>query len=149
MKYIELSTLRILAVLLIVNSHLSLFYNYEYLATGGAIGNAIFFLISGIGLSYSLSKKKIRYFSWLKKRYLRIYPKLITIVLFYISIGFIIVNNISEFFLKLIFPVEFWFLPVISYFYLVIYFIIKNFSIEKIKKIFIIIFIIYLICYFF
>ena len=59
MKYIELSTLRILAVLLIVNSHLSLFYNYEYLATGGAIGNAIFFLISGIGLSYSLSKKKI------------------------------------------------------------------------------------------
>ena len=71
MKYIELSTLRILAVLLIVNSHLSLFYNYEYLATGGAIGNAIFFLISGIGLSYSLSKKKNSLFFLVKKKILK------------------------------------------------------------------------------
>ena len=149
MKYIELSTLRILAVLLIVNSHLNLFYNYEFLATGGAIGNAIFFLISGIGLSYSLSKKKIHYFTWIKKRYLRIYPKLITILLFYISIGFIIINYTTELFIKLIFPVEFWFLPVISYFYLIIYYIIRNFSVQKIKKIFLIIFTIYLICYYF
>lgn len=104
MKYIELSTLRILAVLLIVNSHLHLFYEYKYLATGGAIGNAIFFFISGIGLSYSLAKNKINYFTWVKKRYLRIYPKLIIIVLFYILIGFIVVENTTDLFVTLIFP---------------------------------------------
>ena len=118
MKYIELNTLRMLAVLLIVNSHLYLFYNYEYLATGGAIGNSMFFFASGIGLSYSLGKKKTNYFNWIKKRYLKIYPKLIIIVLFYILIDFIVVENLTEIISKVIFPKEFWFLPVISYNYL-------------------------------
>ena len=148
MKYIELSTLRILAVLLIVNSHLHLFYEYKYLATGGAIGNAIFFFISGIGLSYSLAKNKINYFTWVKKRYLRIYPKLIIIVLFYILIGFIVVENTTDLFVTLIFPEEFWFLPVLTYFYLIIYFIITNLKVKEIKKTLFAIFIIYLISYY-
>ena len=149
MKYIELNTLRMLAVLLIVNSHLYLFYNYEYLATGGAIGNSMFFFASGIGLSYSLGKKKTNYFSWIKKRYLKIYPKLIIIVLFYILIDFIVVENLTEIISKVIFPKEFWFLPVISYFYLIIYFIIVNFNIKKIKTSLFAILLIYVICYYF
>ena len=60
MKYIELTTLRTIAVFLIVNSHLALFYPYGYFATGGAIGNAIFFHLR-VFLSYSLTNNKIKF----------------------------------------------------------------------------------------
>ena len=65
-KLTELITLRFIAILLVVNSHLTLFYEYEYFATGGALGNSIFF-ISGIVLSNSLSKKKYLLIYGIKK----------------------------------------------------------------------------------
>ena len=147
MKYIELTTLRTIAVFLIVNSHLALFYPYGYFATGGAIGNAIFFFISGVGLSYSLTNNKIKFFKWIKKRYLKVYPKMVFIVLIYISIGFIEVNNIQHFFLKIIFPVEFWFLPVLTYFYILVYFIALNFRIKNLIYLLLIIILLYVLNY--
>ena len=147
MKYIELTTLRTIAIFLIVNSHLAVFYPYEYFATGGALGNAIFFFISGVGLSYSLTNNKIKFFKWIKKRYLRVYPKMVFIVLIYISIGFIEVNNIQHFFVKIIFPVEFWFLPVLTYFYILVYFISLNFSIKNLIYLLLFIILLYVLNY--
>lgn len=147
MKYIELTTLRTIAVFLIVNSHLAVFYPYEYLATGGAIGNTIFFFISGVGLSYSLTNNKIKFFNWIKKRFLKVYPKMVFIVLLYISIGFIEINNFQHFFLKIIFPVEFWFLPVLTYFYILIYFITLNFRIKNLIYLYFIIILLYVLNY--
>ena len=148
-KLTELITLRFIAILLVVNSHLTLFYEYEYFATGGALGNSIFFFISGIVLSNSLSKKKIPFNLWYKKRFLRIYPKIFFVVSFFVIIGYFEIENINEFLLKIIFPVEFWFLPVLFFFYLPVYFVITRFSLKNIKLLLIIIFIIYCFAYFF
>ena len=147
MKYIELTTLRVVAIILIVNSHLTLFYPYEYFATGGALGNAIFFFISGVGLSYSLTNNKIKFLNWIRKRYLRVYPKLLFIVVLYISIKFIEINNLQQFLIKIVFPVEFWFLPVLTYFYLFIYFIAVNFNIRNLIYLLLIILLFYLFNY--
>ena len=147
--YTELSTLRFLAIILIVNSHLTLFYKYEYLATGGAFGNSLFFFISGICLSISLNKNRIPFFHWLKIRYLRIYPKLLFIVIFFISIGFFKINSMQEFLLKILFPLEFWFLPVLMFFYILIYSMIIYFNDFLIKLSLIFILIFYCIGYYF
>jgi hypothetical protein len=147
--YTELSTLRFLAIILIVNSHLNLFYEYEYFATGGAFGNSLFFFISGICLSISLNKNRIPFFHWLKIRYLRIYPKLLFIVIFFISIGFFKIDNIQEFLLKILFPLEFWFLPALMFFYILIYSMIIYFNDFLIKLSLIFILIFYCIGYYF
>lgn len=47
-RNISIDILKFLAVLFITNSHMDLLYGeYSYLATGGAIGDALFFFISG------------------------------------------------------------------------------------------------------
>lgn len=148
MKYIELSTLRFFAIILIVNSHLENFYSYKYLATGGAIGNAIFFFISGVGLTLSFKQNKLNFWLWLKKRYLRIYPKMIFIVLLLIFLDYSQVASLYEFIIKIIFPKEFWFLPVLSYFYILLYYVIKKYETINFKILIFGIIIIYLICYF-
>ncbi len=74
-----------LAVLLIVNSHLDSFYpdGVRMLATGGAIGNSLFFYCSG----YTLAHGRFDSFaSWYKRRLSRILPTFLvcTIVCSYI-----------------------------------------------------------------
>lgn len=62
-----------LAVLLIVNSHLDACYppGLSALATGGAVGNALFFFCSG----YTLARGRLGPFaSWYKRRLARILP---------------------------------------------------------------------------
>lgn len=64
--------LKFLAAIFITNSHLGILYgNYSYLATGGAIGDTLFFFCSGYTL---LLGRKGDFFNWYKKRVRRIYP---------------------------------------------------------------------------
>ena len=46
--YEFLNLLRVFAVFLVFNSHCDALYPVSALATGGAMGNALFFVISGI-----------------------------------------------------------------------------------------------------
>ena len=47
----DTSFIRVVAILLIVNSHLDAYYPISYLGTGTAIGNSLFFVLSSFGLS--------------------------------------------------------------------------------------------------
>ena len=50
-RNVGIDVLKFLAIILITNSHMELLYGkYNALATGGAIGNALFFFCSGFTL---------------------------------------------------------------------------------------------------
>lgn len=78
-RVVSLDWLKCLAALLIVNSHIGVCYGkYAALATGGAIGNAIFFFCSGYALSLG---RFDRFDNWYKRRLFRIYPSVVARVL--------------------------------------------------------------------
>ena len=72
--------LRFLGPLLITNSHMDLIYPNPLYATGGALGDAIFFFISGFTLNFT---KHTTVFEWFKRRLYRIYLVVFSVVLFH------------------------------------------------------------------
>ncbi len=86
MPLVSVYLLRILAILLIVNSHLSAFYPTPKLAFGGHLGNSIFYLISGYGLALSFNKKPLTTVVWIKKRFVKLLIPII-LILAIINIG--------------------------------------------------------------
>lgn len=77
---LSIDILKFLAVLLIINSHMDICYpKYSILATGGAIGDVFFLFASGYTLL--LSKRKLRFDNWYKRRINRIYPSVLVCAL--------------------------------------------------------------------
>ncbi len=69
---ISVDLLKFAAALLIVNSHMGwLYVTGKFLATGGAIGDALFFFCSGYTLFLGRER---RFDNWYKRRISRIYP---------------------------------------------------------------------------
>ena len=78
-KYMNAVTVvKIIAALLITNSHFDGLYpsGMSALATGGMIGNALFFFISGYTLYFSINRitNKKDCLAWFSRRVFRIYP---------------------------------------------------------------------------
>lgn len=68
----SIDILKCLAALMITNSHMELLYgDYSMLATGGAIGDVLFFFCSGYTLFLG---RNARFDNWYKRRINRIYP---------------------------------------------------------------------------
>lgn len=71
-RNIGIDILKFIAALIITNSHMELLYGkYSALATGGAIGDVLFFFCSGFTLFLG---KMGRFDNWYKRRINRIYP---------------------------------------------------------------------------
>lgn len=76
---LSIDILKFLAVFLIINSHMdALYVRYSMLATGGAIGDALFLFASGYTLL--LSKRHLSFGNWYKRRINRIYPSVFVCV---------------------------------------------------------------------
>ncbi|MFM2007655.1 MAG: hypothetical protein RLZZ09_3310, partial [Pseudomonadota bacterium] len=73
--------LRCLAILLVINSHMDILYPIPQLSTGGAIGNALFFMLSAYGITLSERRKPQALAEYLGKRISRIYIPVWTCVL--------------------------------------------------------------------
>jgi hypothetical protein len=68
----SIDILKCIAAIIITNSHMDLLYGkYVVLATGGAIGDALFFFCSGYTLFLGRNSD---FFNWYKRRINRIYP---------------------------------------------------------------------------
>lgn len=113
----SINVLKFIAAVLIVNSHLDKIYPISSLATGGAIGNAIFFAVSG----YCLANIKQTFPKWYGKRLLRIYPKTIIVTTILVAIGHISINEIMDIPYYYIYPTYYWFVGGIALFYLIYY----------------------------
>lgn len=144
----ELTLLRFVAIFLITNSHLNEFYPSRLFATGGSLGNSIFFFISAIGLVLSLEKKNVEFFKWYKKRFFRLYPPVWIVLLGDIIIFHHLLETTSIITYFSAFD-SYWFIPALAIFYIFLYIIFHYYTDKRIKILFFSLGIIYLIWYLF
>lgn len=118
-RNISIDILKFLAVLLITNSHMELLYGkYCILATGGTIGNALFFFCSGFTLFMKPITSIKDFPNWYKRRINRIYPTVLAIAIIKCSLFDINLNIID-----IILHGGGWFVSCIMTYYVFIYLI--------------------------
>ena len=117
-----------------------LYPRYEFMATGGAIGDALFFFCSGFTLFLG---RMDRFDHWYKRRINRIYPTVFAIA-FFRSLFF---NNPASFTDVILYGGG-WFVSCIMIYYIVIY-LIRKFTPNHLWSIFFLMTLIVLGCYFF
>ena len=150
--------LRCIAILLILNSHLDLYYPVRYIGTGGAIGNALFFMLSSFGLLISERTNPRSFPEWFTRRIMRIYPPVwATLLLIIIPVSIFVpvdnyfnignAANILDFANSFFYP-PFWFLRALMLFYFCSFFLIKKFNYKKTFIVLGITLIAYFYCYF-
>ena len=96
----------------------ALYGKYGFLATGGCIGDVLFFFCSGFTLFLKPMEGVKQFPDWYKKRINRIYPSVFAVAIL-ISIFF----NIRWDMLDLVLARRYWFVPCIMIYYAVIYFV--------------------------
>lgn len=122
---ISIDILKFFAVILITNSHMELLYGkYSVLATGGAIGDVLFFFCSGFTLFLG---RMSRFDNWYKRRINRIYP---TVFAWSIFSTLLFSNN--KHIIDIILYGGGWFVSCIMIYYVILYFI-RKFMIDKLK----------------
>ena len=110
-----ISLIRVIAMFLIIQSHADKLFpdSISFLATGGAIGNELFFIVGG----YLYSTKR-GIIATTKKRFVRLYvPTYIMTILLYIF-GIINISDLSsvkEIVYRIIWPTSFWFVSAIFF----------------------------------
>lgn len=144
--------LKFVAIILVLNSHLDLYYPIAHLGTGGAIGNALFFMLSSFGLLLSEKMRPQKFLAYLRKRVTRIYPAVwIVLLLFYFPLRpsqpefefNVMIDCIG----KMLYP-PFWFLKALVVYYLIGFFLIKDYTRKKIFWALTVSFVAYLYFYF-
>lgn len=118
-RNIGIDILKFIAIFMITNSHMGLLYGkYAALATGGAMGNALFFFCSGFTLFLKPFDGPLGFPDWYKKRINRIYPTVFAVAIVFNTffdewhtINDIIINGGR------------WFVTVIMVYYVLLYFI--------------------------
>ncbi len=111
--------LKFVAALLVSNSHFDIMYvKCSFLATGGTIGDVLFFFCSGYTLFLKDFQGAREFPNWYKRRISRIYPSV-----FAISIMACVIFGGGENILHIIFDEGYWFIECILLYYILIYFI--------------------------
>jgi hypothetical protein len=139
----SLTVMRAFAIFAISNSHLRELHHYHFLATGGILGNTVFFFISGFGITLGLLRKPETISSWYQRRMYRIYEPLILLTLLFLLIGYRSISNVFDAIRLFVFPVEYWFVPTIAIFYIPAYL----FALYGTKRAFINVFIALIVTY--
>jgi peptidoglycan/LPS O-acetylase OafA/YrhL len=131
---VDTTALRVLAIILIANSHLEDLYPFRPLAADGLIGNALFFMLSGFGLAISLGKSESRFPDWYHRRLRRLYPGLWLTVL----VGYCLLQGgwrdwtARDFAWNLVWPTRFTFVGQIVLYYPA-FFLIKAARSERVE----------------
>ncbi len=116
--------LKLIAILLITNSHLDALYPIKGLASGGAFGNALFFMLSGLGLAISTHANRMgSILEWFKYRMSRIFPSVWLVVFVFAVIlqAHWKYWQWQDYVHHFIFPTRYWFLSALMCFYLLLY----------------------------
>ena len=106
--------LKVLAVFLVMNSHMQICYpKCGFLASGGAMGDALFFFASGFTLFLGRS---MRFDNWYKRRIIRIYPSIIATAI----ITWAIWKNVDSIG-DILLGKRYWFIGCILIYYILLY----------------------------
>lgn len=117
MYYSFINLLKAFAAVLITNSHMGDLYPLSFLSVGGAIGNTIFFLVSGFCISNRIMGGG--WSIWLFERIKRVYVPTLFIGGILILIGDIPLD-FKSIFDSIIFPIRFWFVVAILLYYIIL-----------------------------
>lgn len=113
--------LKFIATLLITNSHFEDIWPVSAMASGGLLGNILFFAVSG----FLLFNIKDSFHKWFLKRFLRVYPAMAAFTLFAVALGEYPLNDFSQAVKLFVYPTNYIFLVwlVVCYiaFYIVSY----------------------------
>ncbi|MBR0703711.1 acyltransferase family protein [Bradyrhizobium diazoefficiens] len=118
---IAIDAIKALAILLVTQSHLKAFYPIRELATGGLLGNCLFFFASSYVISVGLIGRPEQFGAWYVRRLTRIYVPLWTVTLLLVAFRFIRVDTVGEAVSAFVFPGMYWFLPSIALLYVPCY----------------------------
>ena len=122
---ISIDIIKFLAALLITNSHMELLYGkYSIFATGGAIGDVLFFFCSGFTLFLGRTG---RFDNWYKRRINRIYPTVFAWAI--LSTAFF---SKEKNILEIIIHGGGWFVTCIMIYYVILFFV-RKFMFDKLK----------------
>lgn len=120
-RYEFINVLKVLAAILITNSHYTNIWPYSFMAFGGLLGDILYFAISG----FCLADIKESFPRWYLKRILRIYPILWIVNTIGVSVGYFKITSIKMFIELFIYPTYFHFIASIMVLYIIFYFIVK------------------------
>ena len=109
--------LRILAAVLITNSHYGEIWPISALAAGGMLGNVIFFAVSG----FCLCKVKGNFPRWYLRRFLRVWPVMIAFTAFTVLIGKYPIGCVDDFVRLFVYPTNYVFLVWLLVLYVAFY----------------------------
>ena len=125
----SIDILKCLAALMITNSHMELLYgDYSMLATGGAIGDVLFFFCSGYTLFLG---RNARFDNWYKRRINRIYP---TVFAWALVAAVVFGRDMNMY--EIITIGGGWFISCIMIYYVVLWFV-KQYWMERLKWVFV------------
>ena len=118
--------LRCIAIVLVTNSHLDHLYPWPQLGTGGSLGNALFFMISGYSLATAWASKVMPFGRWYGRRALRIYPSLVLVGVIHLVL-FGVWERLAGwgFVSAFIWPTYAWFVGALMVYYALLYVIIR------------------------
>jgi peptidoglycan/LPS O-acetylase OafA/YrhL len=129
-RRVDTTLVRVLAVVLIANSHLESLWPRPWMAGDGLLGNSLFYAMSGFGLAASAEARGLPAFApWYARRLLRIYPALwiflgVTLILALPSTNHaLLLGRISR--AAFIWPTAFGFIGMIVPIYAVIYVVLR------------------------
>ncbi len=123
--------LRTFAVLLITNSHFDGVYPVN-IATGGELGTALFFMITGYLMANADSTVPFK--SWYGKRILRLYIPVLLITPFEILLGRVVITSIWDVIRRFVWPTTYWFVGAMAIHYAVFYLFVRNFRAQAKNK---------------
>lgn len=129
-KYHDTNFLRFLAIVLIFNSHLDLYYPMPHIGTGGSLGVSLFFMLSSFGLYFSEKNNPKTFSEYYKNRIIRIFPAVwVTLIFLYLPI-LALTNSIDGKdllqILRYFFYPPFWFLQALMVYYVFGYFFFRK-----------------------
>ncbi len=113
------------AAVLIANSHLEAFYPRAWMAADGFIGNSMFFMLSGYGITRSLLTKEQTFVQYYVRRIFRIYPVLwlVEILFHFLMQGAWKSARWQDYVEILVYPTSYGFVRQIMVFYVLFYFL--------------------------
>lgn len=98
--------LKLIATILITNSHFGNIWPVSAMASGGLLGNILFFAVSG----FLLFNIKESFPKWFSKRFLRVYPAMAVFTLFAVAIGEYPLNDFSQAVKLFVYPTNYIFI---------------------------------------
>jgi len=116
------------ATSLITLSHLDAFVPDPRIATGGAIGNSLFFFLSGYGLAMSLNSANAdasvtSLLAYIRKRLSRLYPAVFIVACAMLAANRIGISGITDVAEVFIWPTPFWFISAVMVFYVPVFYL--------------------------